>query len=217
MLTKEDAVLLQKSIAEVQQKAAHGLENAVQPEAILHFVRNMQRGVDEMFAAAVIRGEEFACQIACSHCCELRVEALEPEIFQVVRALQQLPEAELQFWKNRLKVHLDAQKSSNGEHVRRPCVFLQDKACSIYAIRPAVCRKAHSYSGKACADHAAEIPQNLTFLLQAEALIQGTAAAYRQHEYHAQAHELGHAVLQALEDPELEHRWLCGEAVFASK
>lgn len=110
MLTKEDAVSLQKSIAEVQQKAANGLENAVQPEAKLHFVRNMQRGVDDMFAAAVTRGEEFACQIACSHCCELRVEALEPEIFQIVRALQQLPEAELQFWKNRLKVHVDAQK-----------------------------------------------------------------------------------------------------------
>ena len=217
MLTKEDAVLLQKSIAEVQQKAAHGLENAVQPEAKLHFVRNMQRGVDDMFAAAVIRGEEFACQIACSHCCELRVEALEPEIFQIVRALQQLPEAELQFWKSRLKVHVDAQKSSNAEHVRRPCVFLQDKVCSIYAIRPAVCRKAHSYSGKACAYHAAEIPQNLTFLLQAEALIQGTAAAYRQHEFHAQAHELSRAVLQALDNPDLEHRWLCGEAVFALK
>lgn len=57
MLTKEDAVLLQKTIAEVQQKAGHGLENAVQPEAKLHFVRNMRRGVDDMFAATVTRGE----------------------------------------------------------------------------------------------------------------------------------------------------------------
>lgn len=216
MLTKEDALLLQKSIAEVQDKAAKGLANTSLPEAKLHFIRNLQRGVDQMFTAAVNRGEEFACQIACSHCCELRVEALEPEVFQIARALQQLPEAELRFWKDRLKVHVDAQKSSKGEHVRRPCVFLQDKVCSIYAIRPAVCRKAHSYSGKACADHAVEIPQNLSFLLQSEALIQGTAAAYRQHEFHAQAHELSHAVLQALDDPELERRWLHGEAVFAS-
>jgi Fe-S-cluster containining protein len=160
------------------------------------------------------KAQSFACQAGCSHCCEVRVEALVPEILQIVSALKQLPADILQTWRMRLQTHVEQVKHlSTAEH-RVPCVFLQDHLCTIYAIRPAVCRKAHSYNVSACADHHAEIPQSLQVILQAEALIKGTAAAYAAHHLDASGHELSQAVLAALDDEDIEAHWQQGAQIF---
>lgn len=78
---------------------------------------------------AVSRKAQFSC-VSCGLCCRLRVTPSEQEIRRIERKAGP---------RNRF---LD------GPHLKRPggfCIFLrqrgQETACSIYAIRPAVCRK----------------------------------------------------------------------------
>ena len=99
---------------------------------------------------------------------------------------------------------------------RKSCPFLKDRLCSIYQVRPAACRKAHSADVSQCEAHAPVIPQNLEIALNAEALLRGTSGAYRQRGFDASAHELVRAVLLALLDPSAQARWYNGEQVFES-
>lgn len=219
MLTDEERDALLRGADSVQKIATQGLGKATEVTAKIHFVRHLQRGVDQIqFAAnaaasASKDGQGFACQAGCSHCCEVRVEALVPEVLQIVSALKQLPAETLQHWRGRLQTHVAQVKHLSAAQHRVPCVFLQDHLCTIYTLRPAVCRKAHSYHVAACADHHPEIPQSLQVLLQAEALIKGTAAAYAAHQLDSRAHELTQAVLAGLDDETLLSRWENGEAV----
>ena len=82
---------------------------------------------------------------------------------------------------------------------RQPCSFLVHDRCTIYSVRPAACRKAHSLSAAHCAEQSPTIPQNLRLLVDAEALMAGTALAYRDQPLPASAHELNAAVLAALD------------------
>lgn len=232
MLSDDEIQALLRGADSVQKIATQGLHQAPNIAAKIHFIGNLQRGVDQIQfaanAAQAVSNEQpqFACQPGCSHCCEVPVKALVPEIFQIVAALQQLPAEAQQQWRARLqeRIHvlqqrqqqegLPQQNSASSQSWRLPCVFLQDHLCTIYQLRPAVCRKAHSYHVTACADHLPEIPQSLQVLLQAEALIKGTAAAYTAQQLDGSAHELTQAVLAALDDETLLSRWANGEAVF---
>ena len=88
-----------------------------------------------------------------------------------------------------------------------------DERCSIYPVRPAACRKAHSLSAPHCAEQSPTIPQNLRLLVDAEALMAGTALAYRDQPLPASAHELNAAVLAALNDPLRSHGGLTEQEV----
>jgi Fe-S-cluster containining protein len=82
--------------------------------------------------------------------------------------------------------------------------------CSIYSIRPSVCRKAHSLSVKACETGASLIPQNLTRVVQCEALSAGTNEAFKRVGLPASRHELSAAVLAALAE-NAEEAWYQGK------
>jgi hypothetical protein len=86
--------------------------------------------------------------------------------------------------------------------------------CSIYQVRPAACRKAHSSDVAECEAHAPVIPQDREVALHAEALLIGTSDAYRQRGFDASSYELVRAVLIALSDPSVQARWYGGEQVF---
>ena len=67
-----------------------------------------------------------------------------------------------------------------------------------------------------CAEQSPTIPQNLRLLVDAEALMAGTALAYRDQPLPASAHELNAAVLAALDGTPLHApsallRWYRGD------
>nr|WP_315426954.1 YkgJ family cysteine cluster protein [uncultured Albidiferax sp.] len=218
-LTPEEQVAFLQSVDQVQQAALRGL--AAQPDgwAVVAFIRHLQRGVDDVVAAVRDQGVQLDCAAGCSHCCHARVEAMAPEIFQIASALATRPPLELAETLAQLQAHLAAQAQDaslqDAPWSRRPaCPFLGDRLCTIYAVRPAACRKAHSRDVAACASDAVLIPQSLELAVHAEALQLGTAAAYRQRGLDAQPHELVQAVLLALRDPSALSRWQAGEPVF---
>lgn len=178
------------------------------------FIANLHRAVDKVVQQAGDLGAKTDCKAGCAYCCSVRVEATEPEVFRIAREIKKRPTAEVNVLLERLQNRVAAAETGDTRSRRINCAFLEKHLCSIYEVRPAVCRKAHSLSAESCKDFAPEIPQNLEMLLRAEALMRGTSDAYRQVKLHASAHELCSAVLLALTDETAETRWYNGESVF---
>lgn len=124
------------------------------------------------------------------------MEATDPEVLHIAQHLQTLPSADQVATLLRLQQHVAAASAGT---TRQPCSFLVHDRCTIYSVRPAACRKAHSLSAAHCAEQSPTIPQNLRLLVDAEALMAGTALAYRDQPLPASAHELNAAVLAALD------------------
>jgi Fe-S-cluster containining protein len=214
MLSPEEQAEFLSAMGKVRQAALHHLDSNRTRPFIISFISNLHRGVDSVVRTATHEGEQLDCKAGCSHCCRVRVEALEPEIVQIANELKKLSPEKLDELTERLRNHATA---SNGVSVfdhHITCPFLEDDLCSIYQTRPAVCRKAHSFDVKKCNSPGSEIPQSLEIALKSEALMKGTAEAYQRIKLSASGHELGKAVLRALTDETAESRWSEGEEIF---
>ncbi len=211
--TKEQAEYF-AAVEKVQNTVASHLRANPNKTFAIAFVSNLQRGVDSIAQAAINQGEHFDCKAGCSHCCSVHVEALEPEIFQIAHELKKLPPAEITLLIERLQQHAIMTKGVSVQDHHILCPLLKDNLCSIYSVRPAVCRKAHSYDVEKCKARVSEIPESLEVILKSEALMKGTAEGYRRVNLPVSGHELGQAVLLALTDETAEARWYSGVAVF---
>ncbi|MDD2177556.1 YkgJ family cysteine cluster protein [Acidovorax sp. D2M1] len=195
--------------------AAKATEAAAQ--AAVHFVAQLHQGLDTVAEQARATGPQPACQAGCAHCCYLRVEATEPEVLRIAQHLRTLPAADQANALQRLQQHVATAIAAAPSPTRQPCSFLASDRCAIYSVRPAACRKAHSLSATHCAEQSPTIPQNLRLLVDAEALMAGTALAYRDQPLPAGAHELNAAVLAALDNTQVDQpsallRWYHGDA-----
>jgi len=214
MLTDDERSAFLHSIARVRQRAAQALRQAQSADGAdgaVAFIAQLHRGLDTVAEQARATGPQPACQAGCAHCCHLRVEATEPEVFHIAQHLRAQPAEALADALSALQRHVAAAALNPTNPARQACSFLVDERCSIYPVRPAACRKAHSLSAPHCAEQSATIPQNLRLLVDAEALMAGTALAYRDQPLPASAHELNAAVLAALSDPTALHRWHQGD------
>lgn len=214
MLSREEQAEFFDAAEKVQQTVLHHLNTNRSRTYAITFASKLQRGVDNVVQAAIDKGQKFDCKAGCIYCCSARVEALEPEIFQITRELKKLPPENLAELTERLRKHGVIAKGLAIQDYHLSCPFLIENLCSIYSIRPAVCRKAHSYDVEKCRVPASEIPESLEIALKSEALMKGTAQAYSQASLPASGHELGQAVLLALTDETAETRWYSGEHVF---
>jgi Fe-S-cluster containining protein len=177
------------------------------------FVVNLHRGLDHVASRASELGPVSECKIGCSYCCHVRVEATDPEVFYIARRIHQQPAVEVAELIKKLRRYI-ADRNVDSIGSKQACSFLAENRCTIYEVRPAACRKAHSLSVKQCEVLSPEIPQNLKLLVDAEALMAGVSEAYHEVKLMASAHELNSAVLVALSDESAEARWHSGEIVF---
>ena len=224
-VTAQEASAFNESIDRVRQAVARNLSHMPSSDSSRHdhgnstpplpiaFVANLHRSVDQVVTNAAHAGPAPVCQAGCAHCCRLRVEATTPEVFHLARHVQQWPANDLAALLERLHRATEARNESapNG---RTDCALLVNERCSAYDARPAACRKAHSLSVVQCETQATHVSQNLALVLDAEALMVGTAAGYQSVQLRAQAHELNAALLKALTQPTLERAWLAGAQVF---
>ncbi|MDP3228278.1 MAG: YkgJ family cysteine cluster protein [Acidovorax sp.] len=212
MLSADERSAFEESIARVRELATRALKSASGANGAndaIAFTAQLHRSLDTVAAQAAAAGPVPDCKAGCAHCCHVRVEATEPEVFRIAQHLAAQPTDSLDGAIARLRQHI---ANANNGASRQPCSFLVDDRCAIYSVRPAACRKAHSLSVQHCATQAPQIPQNLRLLLDAEALMAGTALAYRDLQWPASAHELNAAVLAALTDAAAQERWYQGDA-----
>jgi uncharacterized protein len=202
-LGPDERAQLEASIAAITATVSDVLARATNASQALGLVSVLHKNLDRAVAmvctpdlAAELRPE---CKAGCSHCCSSRVELTEPEALLIARHVGQMAASQ----KSALIESLEAQAQHHfGDAVvqtrRLSCAFLQDNRCTIYPLRPATCRKAHSLSAKACETHAPLIPQNLQILLHCEALMTGSNEAFKRQGLQVSTHELASGVLTAL-------------------
>jgi uncharacterized protein len=240
-LTDAEAEAMRRATESIRRQVRANLANLGKPvnlgnlargprdEAVFQQTIGLHQATDADFGAVQADGLQIACKPGCNHCCAARVEALAPEVFLIADHIQELAPKERAALMDRLRTHATATATATATanananaadpaapwSQRPTCPLLVNGLCSVYAVRPAVCRKAHSLDVRACETGAPQIPQSLRVVVMAQARSQGTSDAFRDIGLVSSRHELASALLLALTDPTAQSRWLAGDAVFA--
>lgn len=95
-----------------------------------------------------------ACRSGCDHCCHQSVGVTPPEALAIVAHLKQSlsPEA-LAGFAARLTERVERTRGLSADErfsPELPCLFLRDGSCSIYVVRPLVCRGMNSLDAAEC-------------------------------------------------------------------
>lgn len=162
-----------------------------------------------------------ACRPGCDFCCYNQIEVIPLEVLAIGSHLQALPAEEQAVLKERLSASA-ASRAGKSKHdiagSRRdfPCPFLSQGLCSIYPVRPLVCRAMHSLDADLCRQSLGE--ENLTpdrYYLHREeivlSIIHGLGDGCRAVGCPAAPLDLSQAVQKYLQDPErVRQEWLPG-------
>jgi hypothetical protein len=158
-----------------------------------------------------------ACTKGCYYCCKTYVGVCVPEVFRVADAMR----ADAA---KAARVRAAAAASAPIPQTAREtdrvvCPILEDKACSVYAPRPLVCRAVLSASLPAClrifednsgemvpfAGNTTDIRAYVVIMLQAALRLAGLPWMH---------YEMNQALAVALDHADAEERWLAGEPLF---
>jgi len=181
----------------------------------INAIRALHEQIDVLTEKIIKKpGLHFDCKAGCSYCCSLRVAAVPAEVFLIARHLNQLSTGAQITLMDKLKIHAEAARGVGMEEHFLPCPMLADGRCTVYAIRPAMCRKYLSLDVEECKKPDACASEDREMVVKSSALIFGTGQAYSRAKLSNQNHELGQALLVALTDPTAEDRWYRGEQVF---
>jgi Fe-S-cluster containining protein len=164
------------------------------------------------------RRVEVACARGCSYCCHLRVEMRPHEAFALAEYIDRSSD---EARRARIVSALEANLRriaplGAAEHVRAGigCALLEDGACSVYAARPAACRKYYSVSVSTCRDAWRDTRAPLTGELEDEgvrlagnAVALGFAKGLDDAGYDTALYELHFALLKALTEPKAAKRY----------
>ncbi len=156
-----------------------------------------------------------ACQAGCGSCCRVNVAVLRPEAVNIARYLQKTRSTrELRELRQQMKALCVAISGLDDDEriaVRKNCVFLDDAgSCSIYPVRPLLCRSITSTSAADCREALAmqvfgESKPVLMNLMQKNLMnvaFQGLASAMEDNGLDAHGQELTAAVLAVLVEKE---------------
>jgi Fe-S-cluster containining protein len=204
-----ETTLLQQKVATIRT-----LQASRRNVAVLRLAKQVQRGMSAAIDALPSKTQH-ACAPGCFFCCYLPVDLLAPEAFRIAASLKQTRSpGELAELVYRLGAH------SQQDFGTRPCVFLAQGRCSIYAVRPMVCRGYNSLSKERCEDYHQDASVDLKGTKDrvagrlAEAMEEGVIAGLTALGLDAQWYEMPSAVLRALETTDGPSRWARGESVF---
>jgi hypothetical protein len=177
------------------------------------------------WAAQVAPPPPSACKEGCDWCCHLTVGTSVPEVARIVEYLRQTLSPE-EFLALRERVsRLDEQRrklkaASQGE-LRLPCALLSDHRCSVFPLRPLMCRGFNSSEAAQC-ERFVNAPSGLPPPIYAPQLrlsafvLDGMRAGLAQAGLSGELLELTAALRVALDTPGAIERFLAGEPAFAA-
>src|SRR5262245_48547621 len=135
-MSEQDDLDNQVEAALERQKAAtiEALQSGQTNAAVLRLAEQLHRTMSAAIDALPSKAQH-ACAPGCFFCCYLPVDVLAPEAFRIAAHLKQTRSpGELAELVYRLAA---PSRRDPGTH---PCVFLNQGRCSIYEVRPMVCR-----------------------------------------------------------------------------
>ena len=215
-MSAQDSSDSQVETAFQQQRAATiaELQASRRQAAVLRLAEQVHQGMSAAIDALPSKAQH-ACAPGCFFCCYLPLDVLAPEVFRIAAHLKQTRSPE-EF------ATLVYRLGTHGQHDfgARPCAFLADGRCSIYEVRPMVCRGYNSLSKERCEAYYHDASVDLKGTKDraagrlAESMEDGVIAGLNALGLDAQWYELPSAVLRALETSDGPTRWARGEAVF---
>ncbi len=157
-----------------------------------------------------------ACGKGCNFCCHTYLSALGPEVLRIAREVRGRPDTA------RIVEALGATagKTHAERHgARLPCGLLVSGLCSVYEVRPTICRKTVSARLDDCRAVFEGREAGWTtvkyFEDAARAIMYALCVALHSRGLPWFSYEMSGALRAALLDPDCERRWLAGEDVFA--
>jgi len=214
-LSDSEKVEIASLIQNQEKQFARKLTSTRNKVFAINAIRSLHEQVDALTEKIKKKpGVHFDCKAGCSYCCSLRVAATPPEVFLIARHIKQLPTETQTELLERLKIRSEAARGVSTEDFFFPCTLLAQGQCTVYALRPVMCRKYLSLDVEECKKPDACAPEDREMAMKSSALIFATSQAYSRAKLSNQIHELGQALLVALSDPTAEDRWYRGEQVF---
>jgi Fe-S-cluster containining protein len=114
---------------------------------------SVEARIEQLFANSGLG--PIACAAGCAYCCYVpRVLVTLAELARIIAAVQTWPPEAIEALTARLDAHIRAQSSNvRVPALRPPCPLLAGSRCSIYDVRPLVCRGQHAYDAEECKTH----------------------------------------------------------------
>jgi len=155
------AVFKEKWQDEIATVAANAALRAMLDEPSIPRAIELTRGsmhlaseMSEQFLSKLPAGT-IACRSGCAHCCHQPVGITAIEAITIVERLRQtLSDGEIERVRERLaRAHEKARGVTTADRfsTEHACPFLEESRCSIYEVRPLVCRGMNSRDAESCA------------------------------------------------------------------
>jgi Fe-S-cluster containining protein len=197
-------------------------DDAVALTAVSH--EEIEQGTAGRAERARLRKLEIACEPGCCWCCEQPVTVYLPEALRIARWLSRDENVAARGlflgaypgWRARAGDGFDAltaaiaagdstaEKDAHLAQWRRRvmCAFTDQGLCTLYEVRPAVCRHCHALetSDRCRADSDAGLPSAMTYSALDEALQRGRTLALAMHHALGGARRTPSALCQAVYD-----------------
>lgn len=176
--------------------------------------------LDPLFAQGLkATSSTVACCAGCAYCCYLKVDVHAHEIFSIVdylrrnKSVVEIEAIASAAEANKKKVRPMTEQEQLGTNIRCP-LLNQDNTCSVYPVRPALCRSKHSVSVQPCKE-SFDDPQDLEspsgdvpeIKMVLSGAIKGINDSWSEAGYDDRAYDLNGALLEALSSLRPESRW----------
>lgn len=191
-------------------------------DAILELLQRISSEAEALIAQHPGDRSMIDCGPGCGSCCVVNVSTLLPEGFAIARHLQKQGCEYQQRAAERLdKLWREVRGLDDDDRlfVRRPCAFLDGQgSCSIYPVRPLLCRSLTSTSADSCREAlSGKILGEETAVLSHqfqndlyETLFIGFAAGLEKRGSDGRSFPLTGLLRYLLRHPEAEQEWLTG-------
>ncbi|MFI5386615.1 MAG: YkgJ family cysteine cluster protein [Fimbriimonadales bacterium] len=182
-----------------------------------HNIKGITHAVNS--SAAQCGRPGIACRSGCAACCYVRVSVMPAEALNLARHVKE------RFTRQELYLLLDRIRSYVGSIAALPvegrmrhvlaCPFLSEQQqCTVYQARPLACRMHHSLSREACEDPESPVPVIEDYVNATVPVMEGIYEGSGMAGTRPDELEFAPAMLVALEQEDVEERWLAGEHVF---
>lgn len=187
-------------------------------------VRFYVRHDDRISAAVGAATEKLACADGCAYCCHFDVEARPFEVLEIARHVaKHFPPLQIKQTIERAAKNAAERKATPEEAratLKQACPFLVNNSCSIYVVRPAVCRNYHATDGDNCKayfdDPAGRLPN--TYVDDVFDVANGSSQGFRNAiesvGLDSQSYNLAAAFVEAMKNPAIAKRFSTGKKTF---
>lgn len=213
---------LEQSIAEFVPKYAAEYPNP--REATVANFYNAEHNVQLLSNQAALN-PQIACKAGCWWCCTKPAQVTAPEVLIIVMYMQETwDEARIEALKARTAKYMATMRGkpqSKWVYQRARCPLLgDDNLCSVYEVRPLVCRSWTSVDASLCESgyksrwSTGEFMMVFEYMAMVQMVSEFLQVYLRPSVGELEDYVLGHALHIALTTPNADERWLAGEDIF---